>query len=480
MQRFLNDDDSIINSGNELWLTTVAGNIPEEISPPRSNTKLLKQLENTKELTIWEKIYIQKNRNRVMNFDIPMEGDLVWRFFGQPQDGADIDIQIHFSDGSSRLSAIFLIINAALGAGLLNFPQAFNQAGGIVTAITVQLVLLLLLLSTALVPVSLFSSSSEINLIECCLLCMVWISVIIGTIAVSSCVFILPMCYSKRIDFLKYASSLGVCAVVYVALLIVYEKYMGSFVPGPIKTGPTHWTDIFLVVPVIFISQCHVSVIPIYACLRERTLNNFTLCSSVAIAVCVTMYTLTGVFGYLTFGSLVTSDILESYSGSNVLVLIGIVAIAIKTYTTYPILLFCGREAVNNLWVNLSHCGDSDVALTERRRRITIATVWFVLTLVLALVSPDIGSVIDMLGSLAAIFIFVFPGLCLLQSTLHRDPLIILNKDKFIITAAVLFVLLGSFIFGVVFVQAAIRFYGTAPAHTCMLPFLSILSNLTP
>ncbi|KAJ9582207.1 hypothetical protein L9F63_003446, partial [Diploptera punctata] len=30
-------------------------------------------LENTKELTIWEKIYIQKNRNRVMNFDIPME-----------------------------------------------------------------------------------------------------------------------------------------------------------------------------------------------------------------------------------------------------------------------------------------------------------------------------------------------------------------------------------------------------------------------
>ncbi|KAJ9580234.1 hypothetical protein L9F63_004107, partial [Diploptera punctata] len=53
----------------------------------------LRVLENTKELTIWEKIYIQKNRNRVMNFDIPMEGDLVWRFFGQPQDGADIDIQ---------------------------------------------------------------------------------------------------------------------------------------------------------------------------------------------------------------------------------------------------------------------------------------------------------------------------------------------------------------------------------------------------
>jgi len=89
--------------------------------------------------------------------------------------------------------------------------------------------------------------------------------------------------------------------------------------------------------------QCHVSVIPIYACLRERNLNNFTLCASVAVAVCVAAYTLAGAYGYLTFGSFVTSDILESYTGYDILVLIGIVAIAVKTYTTYPILLFCGR-----------------------------------------------------------------------------------------------------------------------------------------
>ena len=42
--------------------------------------------------------------------------------------------------GSSGLAAVFLIINAALGAGLLNFPQAFDQAGGIVTAVIVQAV----------------------------------------------------------------------------------------------------------------------------------------------------------------------------------------------------------------------------------------------------------------------------------------------------------------------------------------------------
>ena len=36
--------------------------------------------------------------------------------------------------------AVFLIANAALGAGLLNFPQAYMKAGGPATAITVQFV----------------------------------------------------------------------------------------------------------------------------------------------------------------------------------------------------------------------------------------------------------------------------------------------------------------------------------------------------
>lgn len=72
--------------------------------------------------------------------------------------------------------------------------------------------------------------------------------------------------------------------------------------------------------------------------------------------------------------------------------------------------VFIFREAVSNLWLNLLHSNESDVAVTEQQRRITIATIWFVATLVLAAVSPDIGSVIDILGSLAAVFIFVFPG----------------------------------------------------------------------
>ena len=44
------------------------------------------------------------------------------------------------SEGISEYSAAFLITNAALGAGLLNFPLAFHQAGGLVPGNCVHLV----------------------------------------------------------------------------------------------------------------------------------------------------------------------------------------------------------------------------------------------------------------------------------------------------------------------------------------------------
>ena len=69
------------------------------------------------------------------------------------------------------------------------------------------------------------------------------------TITVSAFVFILPLCYPKRIDFLKYASAAGVLAIVYVDVLQVWKYYSGEYKGnrGEIKTGPDRWTDVFLV-----------------------------------------------------------------------------------------------------------------------------------------------------------------------------------------------------------------------------------------
>jgi len=46
----------------------------------------------------------------------------------------------------------------------------------------------------------------------------------------------------------------------------------------------------------------------------------------------------------------------------------------------------------------------------ERIYRYSITSIWFVFTLFMALWIPDMGVVISVLGSVAAAFMFLFPG----------------------------------------------------------------------
>ena len=271
----------------------------------------------------------------------------------------------------------------------------------------------------------------------------------------TSVVLILPMCYTKKIDFLKYSSVFGVFTMVYIVALIFTEYVVGDHVPGNIKTKPVKWVDVFTVIPVIcFGYQCHVSVIPIYSCMKNRNIKHFSIASSCAIAICVITYTTAAIFGYLTFGSDVSPDILTNYSASKPSVMIALVAMALKTFTTYPIISFCGREGVSTIIKDVFVKDDNPQ--NEKLRRYVIATVWFICSLLMAIEIPNIGAVINMLGSLAAIFIFVFPGVCLLQTTLMQDPTVSNNRSKLSISIAVILLLLGAFLFGCVWTQAVI------------------------
>merc|ERR1711970_1654177 len=147
-----------------------------------------------------------------------------------------------------------------------------------------------------------------------------------------------------------YVSAFGVFIILYVVALIFVEYAEGEHVPGPVKTKPDSWLDILMVIPVIcFGYQCHVSVIPIYSCMKNRDTKNFTVASFSAIAICVFTYTGAATFGYMTFGNLVYDDIISNYNANKPSVMLALVAISLKTYTTYPILMFCGREGLSTI-----------------------------------------------------------------------------------------------------------------------------------
>ncbi|XP_043590247.1 putative sodium-coupled neutral amino acid transporter 7 isoform X1 [Bombus pyrosoma] len=395
--------------------------------------------------------------------------------------------------GTSILSTIFLIVNATLGAGLLNFPQAFDRAGGLVSSINVQLVALIFITATLVILANcsditntctmqdMFANFYGQKSLFLCALCIVIYSfgccltflIIIGdqfdrilatyygldycytwymsrtfVTTVTCSLFILPLCFFKGLNVLSYASSIGCITILYVIALIVYKYFTNTVYPiNSMKIWPDNEYEAFQIIPIIcFAYQSHMTAIPMYACMKERNLKKFTLCAIVSMIICFTAYTVVGIFGYATFGAgKVPSDILQGYADKSIILTLGIIFIAIKNFTTYPIVLYCGRDAL------LSLLGMDNNSI---KFRVFITLIWYILSLVIAVLVPDISPVINFLGALSAAFMFIFPGICLFQSTLLKDSELHLNKDRLLIFFAIFITALGAFISGVVLTEA--------------------------
>ncbi|CAG5106627.1 Similar to slc38a7: Putative sodium-coupled neutral amino acid transporter 7 (Danio rerio) [Cotesia congregata] len=352
-------------------------------------------------------------------------------------------------EGTTVIGTIFLLLNATLGAGLLNFPLAFDRSGGVISAIIVQLSFLIFITialvtlancsditKTSSMPDTVAGLCGPKTLILCgiCVTiysfgcCLTFIIVIgdqfervlatyYGTdychhwflsrtfiTCVSCTLFILPISFFKRLDILSYVSSVGCITIVYVIWVIIHQSINTPDYPKPTQAWPRNASQAFQLVPII----C---------------------------------------FAYQTFGmGHVPSDILQGYSDKSASLAIAIIAIAVKNFTTYPIVLFCGRSSLMGLF----HAEIEDNVAV----RAFVTLLWFILTLFAAVVISDISPVINLMGTLSATFIFIFPGICLLQSVLVKDPAFRLYKSRFLIVVAVVMTALGGFVCGLVFVQA--------------------------
>lgn len=400
--------------------------------------------------------------------------------------------------GMSSMGAVFIVVNAALGAGLLNFPAAFNMAGGITAGVMLQMFMLIFIISGLVIlgycsQVSNESSYQEVVRASCGkvtgVLCEVAIAVytfgtciaffiVIGdqldrlieavahhtdgsvngywytdrkfTITVTAVLVILPLSIPKEIGFQKYASALSVMGTWYVTVVIIV-KYIWpdkEVSPGYIATSSASWTAVFNAMPTIcFGFQCHVSCVPVFNSMSRREIKPWGLVVTLSMIICLFVYTGTGVCGFLTFGSTVDQDVLMSYPPNDIAVAIARAFIVICVITSYPILHFCGRAVIEGLWLRFRGEQVEVCVRREQRRRILQTLVWCAVTLVLALFIPDIGRVISLVGGLAACFIFVFPGLCLMQVKLSETDSRSASWHGLVIFGVAM-VTIGAFIFG--------------------------------
>uniref|UniRef100_A0A8C6WWE8 Sodium-coupled neutral amino acid transporter 7 n=1 Tax=Neogobius melanostomus TaxID=47308 RepID=A0A8C6WWE8_9GOBI len=382
-------------------------------------------------------------------------------------------IETERSSGVSSIGAVFIVVNAALGAGLLNFPAAFSMAGGVTAGVTLQMFMLIFIISGLVIlgycsQVSNESTYQEVVRATCGkvtgILCEVAIAIytfgtciaffiVIGdqldrlieaadpdglgphlwymdrkfTISVTAVLVILPLSIPKEIGFQKYASAISVMGTWYVTIVVII-KYIWpdkNDMPGYIPVSSASWTAVFNAMPTIcFGFQCHVSCVPVFDSMSRKEIKPWGLVVTLSMIICLFVYIGTGtgdgVCGFLTFGSSVKQDVLMSYPPNDIAVALARAFIVICVITSYPILHFCGRAVIEGLWLRFQGEQVEVCVRREQRRRILQTLVWFIVTLVLALFIPDIGRVISLIGGLAACFIFVFPGLCLMQAKLSE------------------------------------------------------------
>ena len=160
----------------------------------------------------------------------------------------------------------------------------------------------------------------------------------------------------------------------------------------------------------------------------------FTKTTVLSLLILLVLYCGAGTYGYLSYGEDVAADIMLMYDAHDPLVVGGILALIIKMVTTYPPVVFCGRDTIIRLLMSRKKKKNNAKSLTpangrsleeskqgsvEQSRRyqffhLSITSVWNVAVLLLSLIIPNITIAIGFLGSLASANVFIFPGLALI------------------------------------------------------------------
>lgn len=234
---------------------------------------------------------------------------------------------------------------------------------------------------------------------------------------------IFPICLLKRLDFLKHTGPLGIFAMLYVVFLSVYEYFQMEPLAGNHIEEKREVSEIIACIPVILFGyQCNEVIVPIYASLKDRNLTNFLKAAVTAYSILVLLYCTVGTFGYLSYGSSVAPNVMLMFNASDPLVLLGIIALIFKMAVTYPQMAFAGREALSGIiHQEPTELEGEEVAAGDGSWRFWSSVVWFISSLLIAAYVPNIGIVLQTLGILAAVNVFVCPALCLFFLASRKD-----------------------------------------------------------
>lgn len=238
-------------------------------------------------------------------------------------------------------------------------------------------------------------------------------------------IFLAPLCALERIDSLSLTSAASVAlAVVFVvaSCAIAFVKLVeGRIEPprlGPDLSSKKAILDLLVVIPIMTNAYvCHFNVQPIYNELDGRSPQKMNRVGRITTVLCVVVYALTALSGYLLFGDATESDILTNFdkdlgiqysSALNYIIRVGYI---LHLVLVFPVVHFSLRQTVDALVFN------GWVPLAESRKRLLLLTaVLLVLIYLVSTLIPNIWVAFKFTGATTAVSLgFIFPSLIALK-----------------------------------------------------------------
>uniref|UniRef100_A0A9I9DUK5 Amino acid transporter transmembrane domain-containing protein n=1 Tax=Cucumis melo TaxID=3656 RepID=A0A9I9DUK5_CUCME len=392
-------------------------------------------------------------------------------------DDLDFDVDSHplitgEARGESRISgAVFNLTTSIIGAGIMALPATMKVLGvglgfvlivliGILSEFSVELLVRFLVISKSSsygeVVQCAFGRSMKV-LTEICIIVnnagvLVVYLIIMGDVMSGSVrhigvfdqwlghgfwdhrkllilvvlvVFLAPLCALNKIDSLSLTSAASVAlAVVFVivACAIALIKLVEGKVEPP-RMSPDFGSkkailDLLVVVPIMTNAYvCHFNVPPIYNELETRSPQKMNTVGRVTTVICIVVYALTAISGYLLFGNDTESDVLTNFdrdlgirfsSALNYIVRIGYI---LHLVLVFPVIHFSLRQTVDTLIF------EGSAPLSESRKRSLILTiVLLALIYIGSTMIPNIWTAFKFTGATTAVSLgFIFPSIIALK-----------------------------------------------------------------
>ena len=263
-----------------------------------------------------------------------------------------------------------------------------------------------------------------------------WVGVGVLTVA--------PLAFQESFENLQFTSALGVIFVAYgSAMVLVY--WAGLW--GAASCGDDDELDcarpkrlhkveldrgfgpLTALSIVIFAFTAHAQVLGIANELKGYTQRKMDAVATCSIGVCGALYVAVGMAGYATFGADVSSDLLESYPGSEEAVVVSRLGFSALVSFSYPLMCKPARDSFLSLVEHGSFGVAAGARLSDaatgpplRRRYVAGFTLSFLAgTWLVAAVVRDLGVILGLIGATCSTFVaFIIPPLVFVKT--HPEP----------------------------------------------------------